>query len=142
MADETTITISGIDEVQRLLDTAAPRIVKHAFAKALAAAAVPIVKELQIRTPVEHGDLRRAITTKIAVSGDSEGGEAIVGFGRQSHKALWLEFGHRMVTHKPRKAQVGQVPARPFIRPAFDASANKSVEAFTQSMTESLQQDI
>lgn len=142
MSDEMSIEITGIQEVQHLLDTAPERIVKHAFAKSLAAAAVPVVQELQMRTPVEHGDLKAHIMTDIAIDANGKGGSAAVGFGREGHKALWVEFGHRMVGHKPGKKQVGQVPAHPFIRPAFDASANKAIEAFSETLLESLQEDI
>src|ERR1019366_2634149 len=69
MANETfTVNISGIEDVCKNLD-AIPR--KLAIGKALTAAAVPIVQELDVRTPVSDqvALLVRAATGKTAARG-------------------------------------------------------------------------
>jgi hypothetical protein len=42
-------------------------------------------------------------------------------FRKASPQAIWIEFGHRMVGHKPNKKDTGKyVTANPFFRPALD----------------------
>jgi len=42
-------------------------------------------------------------------------------FRRAAPQAIWIEFGHRMVGHKPNKKDTGKfVTANPFFRPAID----------------------
>ena len=42
-------------------------------------------------------------------------------FRRASPQAIWIEFGHRMVGHKPNRKVTGKfVTANPFFRPALD----------------------
>ncbi len=140
MAEE--IQIRGIEEVCALLDSAPSRIVKHAFARALAAAAVPIVQELEARAPAHTGDMKAHLIADIAVDQDGKGGQAQIGFGKQGYIARLVEFGHRMIGHRPNKKELGSVPCHPFMRPAAEAAAQAAVDAFTESMQESLREDI
>jgi hypothetical protein len=42
-------------------------------------------------------------------------------FRRKAPQAIWIEFGHRMVGHKPGKKATGKfITANPFFRPAID----------------------
>jgi len=138
MADEFSITISGIEETCAMLDKAPRNIVKAAYARALTAAAVPVVEALEARTPVEHGDLKAAVVTDVAIDAVGKGGFASIGFGKEGHVANFVEYGHRMVTHKPNKRTVGAVIAHPFMRPAAAASAEAAVDAFCESVRESM----
>ena len=56
---------------------------------------------------------------------------------RKSFVALWVEYGHRMVDHSNR--QTGFVKAHPFMRPAFEAAANRAVDVFVETVQEFLQ---
>jgi HK97 gp10 family phage protein len=140
------ITVTGLGEVQRALAEAPRLIVANAYLKALQAAANVIEQEVAIRTPERDEGSRNeddahlidGLMTAVELDSQFRGGVAMVGFGKQGHKAMWVEFGHRMVGHKPGKKQLGQVAARPFMRPAADASANKAIEAFADSLAESL----
>jgi HK97 gp10 family phage protein len=143
--EEVEITISGIEEVCEGLTTAPSRIVKHGFAKALTAAAVPIVEALEARTPIETGDLKKHVMTEITVNADSTGGRSKVGFGRFGYIARFVEFGHRSIAHKngkDSKAVLGEVQAHPFMRPAASTSAESAIEAFSESLGDSLRDDI
>jgi hypothetical protein len=42
-------------------------------------------------------------------------------FRKRSPQAIWIEFGHKMIGHKPSKTSTGKfVTANPFFRPAID----------------------
>lgn len=42
-------------------------------------------------------------------------------FRRASPQAIWIEWGHKMIGHKPNKTDAGKfVTANPFFRPALD----------------------
>jgi len=133
--------ITGIEECQELLEKAPKNIVMLGYGRAANAAINVIAAELVTKTPIRvsesegnlsGGDLVKHLVTDVTVDADSRGVTAAVGFGSQGQVANWLEYGHRMVTHAGK--QVGDVPAQPFVRPAFDASADAAIEAFAVSL--------
>src|SRR5579872_4066390 len=133
------IDIVGLENCISQLTALPQRIVKHAFGKALAASAVPIVEALEARTPVDTGLLRSSIKSDITVSPEGKGGRLNVGFGKQGFRARMVEFGHRAVGHKPDKKDSGKVvSAHPFMRPATAASQEAATEAFKESLIKSL----
>lgn len=140
MADGDFIDIRGIEETIRELERAPERIVKGAFARALTASAAVIMKAVNPRTPVEHGDLKAALTFDVAIDSQGRGGVAKIGFGKLGWKARLVEYGHRMIGHKPGKKQSGQVTAHPFMRPALETSAEEAIEAFRVSLEESVRE--
>lgn len=143
MAEEFGINVVGIEETCAALTRLPARVVKHAYAKALAAAAVPVVRELLPRVPQLTGKLAASQVTVINVDAQGKGGIAQIGFGKQGYVARLIEYGHRIIGHRPRKVNTGKtVPAKPFMRPAAQAAATESVEAFRDSLLESIAQGI
>ena len=142
MAEGYEINIRGIDETCDALTRLPKNVVKNAFAKALAAAAAPMVERLRPATPKHTGDLAAHLMSDIQVDTDGRGGNVSVGFGKEGYKARLVEFGHRMVGHEPNKVEVGLVMPRPFMRPAAAEAAEESTEAFNESITESVDQGI
>src|SRR4051812_19267166 len=137
LANDAVITITGIEEVQQMLRDAPRAIVAAGFAKAGRAAANVIEAEVSLRTPVRSetvwddeafaefknatgGDLKKALVSTVEIDAQGRGVHTETGFGKQGHVANWVEYGHRMVSHKPKKREVGFVAAHPFMRPAFD----------------------
>jgi hypothetical protein len=72
---------------------------------------------------------------------------AIVDFGKLTYfVARWVEYGHRLIRRHPQGniklkvkgggmgTQIGNVEQHPFIRPAFEASVTRSVEAFVNRL--------
>jgi HK97 gp10 family phage protein len=138
VADEL-IKVTGIEEVCAWLKAAPKNIVKGAYVKGLAAAAVPVVEALEAATPQDTGKLKESIVFDIALDADGNGGVLSVGFsGEEGHIANFVEYGHRMIGHKPRKKDLGEVKPHPFMRPAAAASADDAIEAFAQSIEESM----
>jgi len=145
-----TINISGIEETCAALDQLPKGIVVGGYAKALRKGISVIESAIEAKTPiqlrnsggdlvVEGGELKAAIKSTVDVDPGGKGGDAGITFGNQTHIANFVEYGHRMVGHKPGKKQVGQVPAHPFIRPAFDATAEKAIDVFAESLAETVE---
>ena len=139
MAEEFAITVKGVEDTCKGLDQLPRSMVKHAFAKALAAASVPVVRALQARTPKLTGDLVEHITTEISIDAQGRGGRADTGFGKEGWKARLVEYGHRMVGHKPDRKEIGLVAAHVFMAPATSDSADAAVEAFDESLRDSVE---
>ena len=151
------ITISGVEETLDLLTSAPRNIVILGYGRAARAAMNVVARELVARTPIEQAaskkkgrtgkawhDKSRAklvSSVKIDVTVDSGGNgvAASVGFaGEQATVANALEYGHAMVTHAGET--IGQEKPHPFMRPAFDASADAALEAFTESLADTLKE--
>jgi HK97 gp10 family phage protein len=131
--------IKGLAETVKALEVLPDKLVKKALRKALQAGGEVLGNAVMERTPVDTGLLRESVGLAVTVHNDASG-EANVGFGRQDYVARFVEFGHRIVGHKPNKKDTGKhVPARPFIRPAFDASKDKAVETFADVIEEQVQ---
>ncbi len=129
------VRISGFDEVNRVLAEKRKQL-ENAFVKAVEAASDVIEAEVRARTPVgetEEGKrhLRDAIIHVIRIDPLFRFVSGSVGFGTEGYRAVWVEYGHRMVSHKPKKTLIGQVPPHPFLRPAFEACKQRAVEAFS-----------
>lgn len=140
------VTVRGIPEVQRNLKEFPRLIVLNCFRKALARAAAVFEQELAARAAAmetdystsseEYGHLVDNLMSEITIDTNGRGGRLKVGFGKKGFVALWLEYGHRMVTHQGK--QIGSVKAHPIMRPAFDAAADRAVEVFTETVKEFL----
>ncbi len=160
------MTITGIEEVQRMLTEAPKSVVARGYVKALGAGIGVIRAELDIHTPIQAseiytaaqkgdnhpGDLKRALATEVVLDSRFRGGIATLGYGNQSRIAGWVEWGHRLVRKggtytdsrgRKRKGTVtGFVPAHPWMRPGFDASADEAIAAFANSLEQTLREGV
>jgi hypothetical protein len=146
------LRITGLEQVQRALSELPTSVVVKGFAKALDKGAGVIAAEVSARAETldESGSQTRLfehVTVNVEVDTAKRGGVGTVSFDKsldertgipQDLKAYLVEFGHRMVTHKPGKKEVGHVPAKPFLREAFEASADRAVEVFGETLIDSL----
>lgn len=144
------VTVTGLAEVQRMLTEAPRLIVANAYLKALSAAADVMEATLYSVTPErDEGDrnedivhLRDAIVREIQLDSRFQGGTLDIGFGAEGFRALWVEYGHAMIGHKPDKKPLkpGQIPPHPFMRRAFDQCADQCIEAFANTLESELRQ--
>jgi bacteriophage HK97-gp10 putative tail-component len=139
------ITVRGIPEVQQNLKGFPRLLVLNCFRQALARAASVFEEELAVRAPEteystsseDRGHLIDSIMSDITIDTQGRGGRVKVGFGKKDMVALWVEYGHRMLSHSGKP--IGTVPAHPFIRPAFEAAADRAIEVFTETVQEYMQ---
>ena len=127
------VTVEGLVEVQQMLRDTPRRIVEQYFPAALAAGAAVIEAELHARTPFQEGKtegrphLRDSLVTEVAVNGQALHGTADVGYGAEGFRAVFVEYGHGPNTS-----------AHPFMRPGTDAAAAGAIEAFADSIADSI----
>lgn len=143
------ITVDGLDETIALLEKAPKNVVARGFLKAAQAGANVITDVLEPLIPVkaedtggilDKGEMKELLMIAVDLDSDFRGVSADVGFDKRAGNApLWVEYGHRMVGHD--KKQIGEVPAHPFMRPAADASAEGAIEAFTDSLNNTLREE-
>jgi HK97 gp10 family phage protein len=153
MADNSySIKIEGLAELESKLQGLPEEIAKKLFRRALRASGQVIQKEIQSRAPVKTeesgprsnslppGALKADIKTRVTVTPEKGGGSASIGPSKKTaHVARWVENGHNIVGHRPNKKKIGKkAKARPFIRPALDASAQKAVETFADVLGDAI----
>lgn len=150
--------VEGIDETVAMLKAKPKAIVASGYVKALQAGSAPIVAELVSRAPVGsttrwndetfsefedttgHGTLKTSVVVEIVLDSEFRGGYAKIGFGAQGHKALWLEYGHRLVVGKKKTGQkvIGFVKPHPFMRAAASATADRAIQVFQEELISTL----
>ena len=139
------IAVEGIEDACKMLDGVGPIVATRGYLNGLAAAGDVMMSAVRQRVPVELGAIKNAahggkgalannLGKWIEVDARGRGGVVDVGFGALGHIALWVEYGHRLLGHKPKKKVIGDVPAHPFMRPAFDACNQQAVDAFVDGV--------
>lgn len=120
------ITIDG--DLEARLRSLGPELARRALREAIAAGGAVLADAVKERVPVRTGLLRESVETGVEISSQGNSGIASVAFGIEEGKiASLVEFGHHEVTRSHLDA--GNVPAHPFLRPAFDESAIHAAEA-------------
>ena len=139
--------ITGIEEVQEYMRTLPREIVMLSFLQGLQAARAVIVPVLIANTPERKDEslrsedqrpLRECVDAKVKLDEKGQGGSLEVGFWKNANIALWVERGHRKVGHKPGLELLGQVPAYPFIGPTMDECEVAALEAFENSLAQTM----
>lgn len=146
----------GWDKLQRSIDArvedlsgaAEDRMVRagaRVFQEAIEAAAPVLDERTANSTALEPGALKGDI--HVSVKHNAVGtAEAFVGPGKDTrHVARFVEFGHRLVKGGYSKVvaggktrgpgvEIGEVPAHPFVRPAYEASVAAAEEAMVKEL--------
>lgn len=142
----------GMDQVRQALAELPKATNKNVIKRATISAAEPMAEYASDLAPVAEGDLAEGltVTTKIVASqaGDSKrpGPDAVRAFvgpnyskgsdGYAPHAHL-VEFGTGPRFHKSGKF-VGEAPAQPFMRPAFDARRMTFIERWGEAVWEEI----
>jgi hypothetical protein len=141
------VEIVGLEDVLQRLDQLPGLIVAHAFAEALDRAGGVIAAEVEVRIPEgETEGLLEHIVVNVEIDPSLRGGSVAVGFSHAQAEngrpydaiADWVERGHIMLSHDKKPTKLEHVPRHPFMAPAFDASAQKAIEVFTQTILDYL----
>lgn len=129
---EEIVEIEGLEECVAFLRTAPRAAAGSALIRGLRAGGEVIEQAIEVRTPVREGEMKADLDIAITIDADVRGGIAQVGFGEQGYKANFVEYGHRMIGHKPEKKDLGAVEPHPFLRPAAAACQEAAVDAFVE----------
>jgi HK97 gp10 family phage protein len=122
--------ITDMDELDRSISSMVRTLDGRALENAVNAAGAEILKEVQSRAPVKSGKLLASIRElgykkvhsakcSISVANSKKYG--------LRHYAVFLEYG------------TSKMPSHPFMRPAFEVSKQKAVDAFTESIAAELE---
>ena len=135
-------SVSGIDALNRELERIAREVASTALLPSLASAAGVTADAVRsgAQAHSKTGKMAAALEIGVELASSGQAGEADIGFGDQDAIAMHVEFGHREITHEG--ADIGQVPAHPFIRPAFDESKDRAIQAFTGTFAEKMSEII
>jgi HK97 gp10 family phage protein len=145
MADKLIVVgceVKGIKELELRLRSIGPKLAKKTMRGALRAVGKFWVEDVKGRVPVDTGDLQSSIagTVRIRRAGKGAIGTVTVGprFDKKSTNrpgdmsqspgvyGQFVEFG------------TDKMAAQPFLRPAFDATADRVIELFAEKMREGL----
>lgn len=154
---EETVKIEGLRELREaLLRTIPAELQGKTLQKALGAGTALVVRDAKARAPVDTGRLRKAIyavRNKQNSNGVFEERVVTVRRGKKFQKTsrdayYWkfVEFGHRTGAGKGKYLKkvdrpggrgvvsTGVVPAKPFLRPAFESQKRPALEAITKRL--------
>jgi len=146
------IKVEGVSDVEKFLTEAPREIVATGFLRALKAGGDIIEQTLVFNTPIkeedtggilETGELQASVNLKVELDSQLRGGRAVIGFRGNAPNAVanWIEYGHRIVGHKPKKTFKGKVTKpNPFIRRTADQTAEPAMAAFSDSLSTTMQQ--
>lgn len=143
MADDLKIKIEGIEEMTRKLEAVGTRVALRGPNAAVRAGGSFLIKEMRRRAPKETGSLKKALGQRIKTYRRSKTVAAIVGprskrydtsKGRRNpaNYAHLVELGTR--PHSIGRGTHPGRPARPFMRPAWDAAAPGARQAVIDKM--------
>lgn len=133
--------VIGLREAIKALENLGTSFLNEDMKEAVQRGLVVIGKEVISRTPHNTGKLASSLQAEATVHSSGLIGGAYeakgwVGFtGRMGALAMWLEYGHRVVSGG---REIGRAKPRPFMRPALDASAMEVFEVVAASMTAGL----
>lgn len=132
--------LEGLQELAQSLQQFSDTVARNITSRALADAAEPMAKAARALAPKDSGELRESISasTRANVKGRLRNKNLRFAFVGPSYSkfdqhyaphAHLVEFGTAARYHKDGK-YVGQAPAQPFMRPAFDQYKQEVVVRF------------
>jgi len=140
-----TVSIEGLDEVDRQLARIGIEVRGKALTTAIRKAANAGKRQAQAAAPVgtepsgEFPPLKESIKTKVVERGERI--VAIIGPDSKARHAHLVEYGHRMVVGGPLKSGgrvVGFVEGRPWFRPARDRAVPETERIFLEELRKAI----
>ncbi len=147
------IDIVGAKEIEAALrELGDPKTMRAAMRDALRDAAKPMVDLAQSLVPVDQGDLKRSIKIR-SLTRAREGVAVGIGIDQNEQPATLItrktksNGGKGGIYRDPGVAGVGPItefgrpgqPARPFMRPAFDAEGEKTINRFADAAGQAIE---
>ena len=124
------VKIEGLEEVRDLFDTLR-REAPEEYKKELQNAGSMIESSAKSKVNSVTGNLKESFRTKEKFTETIQKVSVIAGGTKAPHAHL-VEYGHRQVTSKGEV--VGDVPAHPFLRPAFEQHKEALVKRLTEAI--------
>lgn len=145
MNDAVKMQMQGIEELTRNLEKLGTRVALRGPPAAVRAAGTVIIKEMRRNAPKETGSLKKSLGQKVKqyrrnktvtsiVGARSKPYETEKGKRNPAYYAHLVELGVK--AHRSGQGIHPGVAARPFMRPAWDASAPRARQAVIDKMTQ------
>ncbi len=138
------MTITGGASLKAKLAALGDAAASQALARSLSAAALPIQNEAKEKAPYRSGTLSRGITSAVAESSATRARVVIstsnIPYARiQEFGGTIRAKGGGLLTFKGkdgrwRRMKQVKIPARPYLRPAFDTQKGAAVDTFTSAL--------
>lgn len=112
------VVVGGLKELSEALDNLTSKMQGKAVRRSLKAAAEPMVKAARSNAPVETGALRKSIKASTSVRLARGVAQTKISYGKAQFYGQFVELG------------TSKMPARPFLRPAFDSTKGESADEF------------
>jgi HK97 gp10 family phage protein len=123
------IEIPRLAEVIKAFEDLDKRARSNALRAALRAATQPVLAAAKAKAPVDTGRLRKSLATTVSTKQ-----------GR-SHAAIGLKqsiMGNSGWYGRMIETGTAKMPARPYLRPAFDESAGAALERFAEAFEQEI----
>lgn len=134
---EITMQVQGLRELEQKLHSLGPQLAKNALRSSVNAAAQVVKKEAQTRVPVDTGRLKRALYVKHIREESNATQQTFYVSVRQGKRyqqkdldAFYWPFVELGTVYKP---------ARPFLRPAFEAAKERAIERIRDKLAERIE---
>lgn len=145
------VGLDGFDELSAALRDLSRTVQRNVVTRALVKAGEPVVVAAKQAAPVDSGDLKEAIiASSSADHGRRSKGDvsyAYIGPSYSKFDANYaphghlVEFGTAARYHKNGK-YVGQAPAQPFLRPAWDSQKQSVISNFTVTLRSEIEKAV
>lgn len=130
------VDVRGLSEVIKQLEKFPKEIEKRVVRRELRKASKIILSEAKQRAPRRSGELEKGLKIRMkAKKGSRWLRSQVRSTARHSHL---IEFGHRMVGHKPNKKVVGFVPPTPYLRPAMINNQDRVMSTLGEGVAKSI----
>ena len=137
---EQTVQLTGFTELAAALRELPQRVAKNALRSAVNAGATEIRKQVRLNAPVDTGLLKKNIFQKQIreASGPTKQTFAV---GVRQGNARNKDGSKKELPYYWRFIEFGtsKLPAKPFVRPAFEAKKEDAVEAIKNKLDERIQ---
>jgi len=122
--------VEGGDKLARKLQMLAEEVAREHMRECALAGAEVIRAEIETTAPRKAGTLAENIEKEVKKQTRARV-EVRVGPGKEGWYGRLVEDGHAIVVAGKK---VGDVPPKPFLRPAFDAKTNEAYDAFAAEL--------
>src|SRR5665213_209052 len=128
------VDLSGIEG--KLIELG-PKLARKGMRKALSQVGKYWVGEVKSRVPVDTGELKDSVIARVSTKKGGSAGKVSVGPGYSGKGSQDPGVYCKFVEFPMKKRPL--YPTQPFMRPTFDATADKAVQLFADSLKEALE---
>jgi HK97 gp10 family phage protein len=157
VADDVTVEVKGLAELEKALEELPKKVVQRGMRKALKAGAVPVQNGMVTGAPKATGFLAKHFSTKIKLGSDGLSGSAFIGPDGKMDYPAYLSGAYNIIRNaKGKVKKVGKVAVasvarflefgtskmskKPFMTQAFENNKMAALDNITNSLDATIQE--